>query len=47
MQVLTAVNWVNAIVGPSKPSHWDAVTASVAVPWTVSLAQAVEDAFAN
>jgi aryl-alcohol dehydrogenase-like predicted oxidoreductase len=35
------------IVGPSKPSHWDAVTASVTVPWTGSLDQAVEEAFAD
>jgi len=35
------------IVGPSKPSHWDAVTASVNVLWTSILAQAVEEAFAN
>ena len=35
------------IVGVSKPHHWDPVTESVTVPWTPSLAQAVEEAFAD
>jgi aryl-alcohol dehydrogenase-like predicted oxidoreductase len=35
------------IVGVSKPHHWDAITASVKVPWTRSLAEAVEEAFAD
>jgi 1-deoxyxylulose-5-phosphate synthase len=35
------------IVGVSKPHHWDAVTASVKVVWTRSLAEAVEEAFAD
>jgi aryl-alcohol dehydrogenase-like predicted oxidoreductase len=35
------------IVGVSKPHHWDAITASVKVPWTPSLAEAVEEAFAG
>jgi aryl-alcohol dehydrogenase-like predicted oxidoreductase len=35
------------IVGPSKPSHWDAITASLTVPWTSNLDQAVQEAFAD
>lgn len=35
------------IIGVSKPHHWDAITASVDVPWSHSLAEAVEDAFAD
>lgn len=35
------------IIGVSKPHHWDAITASVNVPWTHSLAEAVEEAFAD
>jgi aryl-alcohol dehydrogenase-like predicted oxidoreductase len=35
------------IVGVSKPHHWDAITASVNVPWNHSLAEAVEEAFAG
>jgi aryl-alcohol dehydrogenase-like predicted oxidoreductase len=35
------------VIGVSKPHHWDAVTASVKVPWTRSLAEAVEEAFAD
>ena len=35
------------VVGVSKPHHWDAITASVNVPWTRSLAEAVEEAFAD
>lgn len=35
------------IVGVSKPHHWDPITASVKVPWTRTLAEAVEEAFAD
>ena len=35
------------IIGVSKPHHWDAVTASVNLRWTRSLAEAVEAAFAD
>jgi aryl-alcohol dehydrogenase-like predicted oxidoreductase len=35
------------IIGVSKPRQWDAITASVEVPWTDSLAEAVEEAFAG
>lgn len=34
------------IVGVSKPHHWDPILASVKVPWTHILADAVEEAFA-
>jgi aryl-alcohol dehydrogenase-like predicted oxidoreductase len=35
------------IIGVTKPHHWDPVIASVKVPWTGSLAEAVEEAFAD
>ena len=35
------------IIGVSKPHHWDAVTASVNVPWTHHLDEAVAEAFAD
>jgi aryl-alcohol dehydrogenase (NADP+) len=35
------------IIGVSKPHHWDAMTASIDVPWTRDLAGAVEEAFAD
>jgi aryl-alcohol dehydrogenase (NADP+) len=35
------------IIGVSKPHQWDASLASVNVPWTSSLAEAVEEAFAD
>jgi aryl-alcohol dehydrogenase-like predicted oxidoreductase len=35
------------IIGVSKPHQWDAITASVKVPWTSSVADAVEEAFAD
>jgi aryl-alcohol dehydrogenase-like predicted oxidoreductase len=35
------------IAGPSKPAHWDAITASVCVAWTDELSDAVEEAFAG
>jgi aryl-alcohol dehydrogenase-like predicted oxidoreductase len=35
------------IIGVSKPHHWDAMTASLSLPWSPSLAEAVEEAFAD
>ena len=35
------------IIGPSKPAQWDAITDAATIAWTDSLAQAVDEAFAD